>query len=133
MKAPKDPRFALLTGPALQLAEKAGFDAAVRLMVALGGQRLYVPRKMRPGSPFYEPLGRDAARALAELFGGEHIEVPLGTGLKESQIRAQIAAFKGTNNKAVETFGRHRRTIQRIRHGQQDTRQQSLFETPSKS
>ena len=119
-----DPRLADLTGPALELAKKAGFDAAVRLMVNFGGQRLYVPRKMRPRRPdrrpvlngidFVEALGPAAAKALAELYGGEHIEIPLGTALHDRQIAQQIANFRGSLNQAVRTFGLHRRTIQRV-------------------
>lgn len=137
-----DPRLADLTGPVLELAKEAGFDAAVRLMVNFGGQRLYVPRKMRPRRPGSRPrlnevdfvgaLGLQAARELASLYGGEHIEIPLGASLKVRQRRAQVANFKGSNNQAIQTFGLHRRTIQRLRHGQEDERQGVLFEGPSK-
>ena len=138
----RDPRLADLVGPALELAQVAGFDAAVRLMVNFGGQRLYVPRKMRPRRAnkrqalneidFVTALGWDAAKALAGLYGGEHIEIPLGKLLKEGQRRLQVANFKGSNNQAIQTFGLHRRTVQRLRHGQEDANQGSLFDGPSK-
>lgn len=142
MPAP-DPRLADLVGPALELAKVAGFDAAVRLMVNFGGQRLYVPRKMRPRRPGSRPLlnesdfvgalGLAAAKELAALYGGEHVEIPLGSALKERQRRAQVAKFKGSNNQAVQTFGLHRRTVQRLRHGAEDERQQSLFATAGRN
>lgn len=137
----RDPRLADLVGPALELAKAAGFDAAVRLMVNFGGQRLYVPRKMRPRRAskrqalneidFITAIGRDAAKALADLYGGEHIEIPLGSALQDRQIALQVANFKGSINQAIRKFGLHRRTIQRIQRQHQtagDARQPSLFE-----
>lgn len=122
-----DPRFTLLTGSALELAKVAGFDAAVRLMVAFGGQRIYVPRKRRDSSHFSVQLGCDAARALASLFGGEHIEVPLGSHLSVLQRRNQIANFSGSNNAAAQMFRIHRRTVQRIRRQANEVKQLDLF------
>lgn len=140
-----DPRLADLVGPALELAKVAGFDAAVRLMVNFGGQRLYVPRKMRPRRAskrqalnevdFITAIGREPAKALAELYGGEHIEIPLGSALQDRQIKLQVANFNGSINQAIRKFGLHRRTIQRIKSEHEarlDARQPSLFEAPSK-
>lgn len=140
-----DPRLADLNGPALELAKVAGFDAAVRLMVSFGGQRLYVPSKMRPRRTskrqalndvdFITAIGREPAKALAKLYGGEHIDIPLGSTLHDRQIKLQVVNFNGSLNQAVRKFGLHRRTIQRIKSDHEarlDARQQSLFEGPSK-
>lgn len=132
-----DPRLADLVGPARELAKVAGFDAAVRLMVNFGGQRLYVPRKMRPRRAskrqalndidFITAIGREAAKALADLYGGEHIEIPLGSALQDKQIAQQVANFKGSINQAIRKFGLHRRTIQRLRQKPLDDRQGTLL------
>jgi hypothetical protein len=126
MKAPKDPRIAELVGIARELALVAGFAAAEELMFHFGGQRLEIPKKMRPESPFWKVLGEDAAKKLAEIADRPRpdgnasdgkIDIPRGSRLMMAQRRAAIAGFDGSKNEAAARFGVHRRTVQRYRGG----------------
>lgn len=132
MSAP-DPRIANLVGIARELALEAGYDAAVKLMLHFGGQRLYIPDQMRPSSPFWKVLGGDIAQKLpicAERAAGAaghdgHMLIPSGSRLERAQRKAAIAAFDGSKNQAAATFHVHRRTVQRYRR---KTREPGLFD-----
>lgn len=145
----RDPRLELLDGVAKELAAVAGFDAGERLLEHFGGQRVYVPEKMRPDSRFWDTLGPNAARALAKICGGDHIDVPTGSEaqrrLSAKKMRRQISAYlaaqkdpkKTTKDHVAATFNCNRRTVQRVRAamGQpaQPGNQADLFEKRSKS
>src|SRR6476620_10633191 len=123
-KPPADPRIAELVGIARELAKAVGFEAAETLMFHFGGQRLNVPQKMRPSSPFWKVLGPDAAQKLAAIANagsaqgsGADVDIPRGGRLMMAQRRATIAAFNGSKNEAAARFGVHRRTVQRHRRG----------------
>jgi len=143
-----DPRLELLDGVAKELAAVAGFAAGERLIEHFGGQRVYVPEKMRPNSRFWDKLGPNAAKALAEICGGDHIDVPTGSEAqrrlsartKRRQISAYLAAQKDpkkrTKDHVAATFRCNRRTVQRVRAaiGQPapPSSQADLFEKRSK-
>jgi hypothetical protein len=142
-----DPRLELLDGVAKALAKVAGFDAGERLITHFGGQRVFVPRTVRPRSRLWQQLGPIAAKALATLRGGEHIDVPTGSEarrrLNDVRVRLQIESYlKAQGNPAAvskdqvaERFKVNRRTVQRVRVALQaprDDKQGSLFEGPSK-
>lgn len=116
-----DPRLSSLPPIARQLAEKAGFDAGERLVLEFAGQRVFVPKKMRPRSVLWKKLGPLSAKALAEIFGGEYIEVPTGEGLSTAKRARQIRTFlKGegrgkSKNVIAGKFKVNRRTVQRHR------------------
>lgn len=122
-----DPRLELLDGAAKELAREAGFDAGERLLEHFGGQRVFVPKKMRPRSRFWETLGPKAAQVLSDLFGGDYITVPTGAEaqrrLSGRKMRRQIAAYlsaerdpkKRTKDHVAATFHCNRRTVQRVR------------------
>jgi DNA-binding NarL/FixJ family response regulator len=129
-----DPRLANLDGVARELGEEAGYDAGERLVLHYAGQRIYVPEKMRPKSDLWDALGPIAAKTLARLFGGTHIEVPTGENLSRrkrvAQARALLAgAGQGASkNQVAAQLGIHRRTVQRHRSwlSKRDNRQQTL-------
>lgn len=123
----KDARIAELVGIAREFALAAGFEAAEQLMLHFGGQRVYVPIKMRPSSPFWKVLGRSAALKLAEIAthgesqgSGAEIEVPIGSRLLMARRKAAIAGFKGSKNQAAAAFRCSRRTVQRYRSAAQE-------------
>lgn len=120
--SPKDPRIGELVGIARELAKAAGFEAAETLMFHFGGQRLNVPQKMRPSSPFWKVLGGDVAKKLAAIANkgaaqgsGADIDIPRGGRLMTAKRRAAIATFNGSKNEAAARFAVHRRTVQRYR------------------
>lgn len=136
----RDRRIDDLDGIARELARAAGYEAAETLILAFGGQRLYVPVKMRPSSPFWRVLGADAAKKLAAIANanldgveaqgaGRDVDIPLGSRLMMAKRKAAIGQFKGSKNRAAEIFKCSRRTIQRYRR---HLRQPDLFEGLSK-
>jgi hypothetical protein len=117
-----DTRIDDLDGIARELALVAGYDAAEALILAFGGQRLYVPNKMRPSSPFWKVLGGPVAKQLALIVNGgagertgNDVDIPLGSRLMQAKRKAAIAGFKGSKNQAVAVFKCSRRTVQRYR------------------
>lgn len=117
-----DPRIDFLVGIVREFAQAAGYDAAETLMFHFGGQRLYVPQKMRPTSPFWPVLGPEAAKTLSRVANkggaqgsGVEVEIPRGSRLMLARRNAQLAGFEGSKNQAALKFGVHRRTVQRYR------------------
>ena len=133
--APKDPRVDELVGIARDLARVAGFEAAEARMLHFGGQRIYVPEKMRPKSEIWKALGPAAAKALAAIVaarpgGVSPIDVPLGGQLRAARRKEAIRAFNGSKNKAAAAFQCSRRTVQRYRN--REPASMPLFDPPSK-
>jgi len=116
--------------------DAAGEQVAFALVQKLGGSRVYVPKRPRESSGgnalLVEAVGLDGAEALAKIWGGEIVLVPLGLNRNFLQKRARIAELLG-QGKSVQAIARqlhvHERTVQRvaerIRHS--DGRQGSLF------
>lgn len=132
-----DPRIASLDGIARELALEAGYDAAIRLMQHFGGQRHYIPDKIRRSSPFWQKLGPEIARVLplcAARLGGSNgrqneVDIPTGSRLERAKRKAAIADFAGSKNQAAATFHVSRRTVQRYR---KKSKQLDMFNEPTK-
>lgn len=130
-----DPRIASLDGIAREVALEAGYDAAIRLMLHFGGQRHYIPDKIRRSSPFWKKLGPEIARVLplcAARLGGSNgrqneVDIPTGSRLERAMRKAAIADFGGSKNQAAAAFHVSRRTVQRYRA---KAREPSLFDLP---
>lgn len=60
----------------LDMADHINKDAIMRLVAHYGGTRCYIPKVLPETSELAAVIGQDAARALAEVLGGERIEVP---------------------------------------------------------
>lgn len=81
--------------PFAELAEVLGEIAAVRLVAAIGGTRLYVPTAFRPDSPVVRAIGAGAAAALSRHYagtgrGGMWIEVPRGPTGARADLRRRL-------------------------------------------
>ncbi len=61
---------------AAEIVEVVGVEAALRLVEAWGGIRLYVPQQMPEDHLLVSTLGRDESDELAKCYGGECIQVP---------------------------------------------------------
>lgn len=97
-----------------ELAEAAGLPAALKLAAQWGGQTLYIPTRVAEGHRLAQVLGIGPARALARLYGGERITVPLGpTGaMREARRAADRAIAEGASaNEAARRSGLTTRTI----------------------
>lgn len=58
------------------LVSMIGIEGAARLIGAFAGMRLYVPHAPEPDDSLSEVIGLEAARALAQIYGGDRIDVP---------------------------------------------------------
>lgn len=61
---------------AAEIVDVVGVEAALRLVEAWGGVRLYVPQQMPKDHLLVSTLGREEADELAARYGGESIQVP---------------------------------------------------------
>ena len=117
-----DPRSKLFGGIVRTLALVADWEAVERLVRLFSGQRVYVPHKMAPDCRLWE-IGRDAARQLERLHGGDYINVPMlhtfEFTLKKQQIADYLAAhsepYEVSKRELARKFDVHPRTVQRIR------------------
>lgn len=67
---------AALPGVLREVAALAGLGAALQLARAKGGIRVYVAKQ--PSPRLSAEIGDAAAAALSRLYGGEHVDIPLG-------------------------------------------------------
>lgn len=74
-----------LSGPVGRLAAMGHVGAALKLIDAYGGTRVYVPRQV--GGNLLELIGRDALAALIAICGDE-------TGWRRVPPRSQLVALK---------------------------------------
>ncbi len=84
-----------------------GADAALSLIEAHGGTRVYVPKDINQNSAARLALPLPEARRLGEAYGGEHILVPLARAWRVRIYRAAgmtypaIARRLGVTERAV--------------------------------
>ncbi len=84
-----------------------GADAALRMIEAHGGTRVYVPKDINQNSAARLALPLPEARRLGEAYGGEHILVPIARAWRVRMYRAAgmtypaIARKLGITERAV--------------------------------
>lgn len=69
----------------LEMADHIGAYATLRLIEVFGGQPVYIPYKDQL-SPFTGLLGVDTARHIAQIYGGNRLQLPVG---KAALLRAR--------------------------------------------
>jgi hypothetical protein len=114
----RDPRIDYLVGVARELAMKAGYEAGEQLIDRFGAQRLYVPRltRLSEKTKIFRALGSDAAKALADLYGGECIVVPLRSSLLRKRMTDYLLSTpRPSLNQVCAKFDVDRRTVARLR------------------
>ena len=79
-----------------ELIEVIGEDGLIMLANEYAGTRLYVPAKMYLTHRIVEVIGVAKAKALAERFGPDVIQVPLAR-----ELRAQSYRSQGQGNKWI--------------------------------
>lgn len=104
-----------LTGHVAELVRRGFADAARRLIREWGGQKRYVPARPHPESPLVELLGDEAARASAEIVGGEYCEVPPRSVLSED-LKQRILRETGTTREIAARLGTTERHVRRVRN-----------------
>src|SRR5580692_2480876 len=84
------------------VANAGGVDAAKRLVMHFGGRRMYVPLKdMADNHELVVGIGRRAANALRDEFGGSLLVVPIGRDLKLDIAAAAVENAKGGARQAI--------------------------------
>lgn len=89
------------------LSDVVGADAALGMIEAHGGTRVYVPKDINQNSAARLALPLPAARRMAEAYGGEHILVPIARAWRVRLYRAAgmtypaIARRLGITERAV--------------------------------
>lgn len=103
------------------LADYLGLDTALKLIAALGGRDLVVPKR-REGATWerlVEAAGEEAAGRMVELFGGEKLYIPLNrAGEVEAQrewVLRQRAAGRTLDEIAADAVFTMRRTTRWVR------------------
>jgi hypothetical protein len=88
-RKPNEPLPPLLN----EIAELIGREAALKLAGAVGGTRIFIPKRKIPNHWLIKLLGQDAADTLAERFGGTRFDFPLGPHATQNNMRARIVAL----------------------------------------
>lgn len=58
------------------IAQVIGFNATLRMLAIFGGSRIYIPETIPAHHVIARTIGPDLARALAERFAREQLEIP---------------------------------------------------------
>lgn len=72
------------------LTDRIGAEMTLRLIEQHGGTRLHVAKAPTPGSKLARDIGHDAALALAKVWGGDYLKVPLAR-----EWRARVYQSRG--------------------------------------
>jgi Mor family transcriptional regulator len=86
----------LITGTFRQLVDLIGIDAALALVEAHGGTRVYVRARPKPDKGLSRLIGQDAAAKLARAMGGGGImmKIPMATAYRrELRNRAIVTKY----------------------------------------
>ena len=105
-----------------ELVGVVGEAAALRLLAAHGGERIYVPRVLTEDHRLIRVMGETAALALvahmATGMGGTDVDLPRGPSGQAAQQRARLAAAIEAGapaNEIARNLGVSRRTVFRGR------------------
>jgi hypothetical protein len=82
----------LLPPKLAEIAELIGVDAAFKLSAAWPGIRLFVPKQVSLEHPIAVAIGLQAARKLAEMYGGETVVIPMAARAAKARLHARILA-----------------------------------------
>lgn len=79
-----------------ELAEVAGWDAAIKIADMRGGTQIRIPQEPAPEHWLWDLLGEQAARAISARYGGSCLWVPKNDAdslrMRNEQIRADRRA-----------------------------------------
>lgn len=117
-----------------ELVSVVGEAAALRLLSAHGGTRVYVPGALSDGHWLIATMGEAAALALVAHVttgsGGAMIDLPRGPTGYQAEQRARLASAidEGKSaNQAARELGINRRTYFRAKKRKPDPRQMKLL------
>ena len=108
--------YSLLPFGLADILDLVSLEALARLIAEHGGQRIYIPKRAE-GSQMAAVVGLEAATALCDRYGGDHLDVPvarrLANTLPHAEIFTRFQAGESANALARE-YACSRRTIFRI-------------------
>jgi hypothetical protein len=99
-----------------QVAEAAGLEAALRLRRELGGTQVHVARTPKPDTLLVRKGGPEAARALADLVGGETVKIPKGRHTQAALIEHLLSTGTAVQEIA-RLVGCDAETVRRRKNG----------------
>ena len=73
-----------------ELEELVGLTAALEVVAEWGGQRVYIPERLKPEHSLVRLLGDDAAAAVSARYSGEHLFIPKCAALMRAERDRQI-------------------------------------------
>lgn len=102
----------------LEMAELIGPAATLRLIAAFGGGDLYVPMTMPDDHPIVQAIGLSAGQKLAEFYGRERLDLPVGNqalaAAGRQPVLAQVAAGKLSRQQAARQLGTSTRYVRQL-------------------
>lgn len=113
-----------------EIVARTDLAAALALVRAYGGIRLYVPVKFDPDHPLAKLIGHAHLAALVERYAGDILEIPKGEIAVKAARDKQIRAERGSYSQAQLALRhglteRHIRTI--LGPEEEDDRQIGMF------
>lgn len=105
------------------IAGVIGFQATLTISLWYAGKNLFVPASPDEGSNLVRIVGIDAAKKLAEEWGGEMIAVPTLWGYEEQARNRAIGSLigRGLSTKQIAVMmGMTERRVQQIRRSLED-------------
>lgn len=104
-------------GSLLELKHIVGSTAALRLVFAYGGCRIYMPSNIRPNHPLAAIMGGPAFKALAAAYGGSRINIPKKDAILR-QLRFKDIQCDRRNGKSIDYLAQKhnlsRRRVQQL-------------------
>lgn len=121
-----------------ELVDAIGESAAVQLLAAHGGTRIYVPAHPGPDHALVAAIGAEPAARLADHVatgvGGLWIELPRGSSSWTAELRTRLLDAVGRPGRSEREIAQdlrvHGRTVRRARarlRQQHDSKQGRLF------
>ena len=111
----------------VEIADLIGDAAALRLVAAFGGLRIYIPAQPKPDQALWQAVGESAAHLLAERYGSAEVEIPSGAALRSKKIA--ILAARCSGRQIARDIGATERYVRKVRNAGKlaDERQADLF------
>ena len=111
-----------------EIADAAGFDAALKIAQAKGGTRAYFPARPDPEHWLSQLVGIDKAGAIGQALAtgraGAELEVPMGPSVSQARrwrLIFEMAADKRSKPEIARALGIHHKTVQRVLNNKRRT------------
>lgn len=113
--------------PSISMIEELiGAELLGQLSRDLGGRLLYIAATQGENSVLAESIGLDAAKKIAEAYGGMTLKIPLGPG-----VHQEILDLHRQGMKIIRISHKLKRsisTVSRVIHAAEDDKQTKLFD-----